>query len=69
MLPFTRTELEWRFLAGDCETEAAVSRERAAACPPEQRGNARDFLHSAQLYESLAAECMRNVKAAALRPS
>lgn len=67
LLPFTPTELEWRIFAGACETEAENSREQAAACPPEHAGKARDFLISAQRFESLAEQHMRNVKVARSR--
>lgn len=55
----TFTPLEWRQIAGACETVAEKERARAA----ELTGNdARGFLISAELYERLAARCMATTR-------
>jgi hypothetical protein len=52
----TLTPLEWRILAGACETVAERERARAAQCTDRQ--NARDLRSSAETYQRLAERCM-----------
>lgn len=55
LIPPTFTALEWRMLAGACETVAENERKRAA----EVGGTAaRGFEISAETYERLAQRCM-----------
>ena len=56
----TFTPLEWRMLAGACETVAEKERERAAACIDRQ--NKRDLQNSAETYERLAERCMQTAR-------
>jgi hypothetical protein len=52
----TFTPLEWRILAGACQTVAEKERARAAECT--NRQNARDLHNSAETYQRLAERCM-----------
>jgi len=53
----TFTPLEYRILAGACETVAAKERERAAACASTHPRNSRNFIMSAESYDQLAVRC------------
>jgi hypothetical protein len=57
--PFTPSELEWRMLAGACETVAEQERQNAGRCAGL---SSRDFANSANEYERLAEACRRNVR-------